>query len=167
MLLLHGIYRFSEKRVGFRHSNCVHCEDARLTEQFRTFNFWHVFFVPVLPLGFVKNWRCATCGKNPNPVRERPAVLIAGAVVLGFAGASMFVGGFFMPRDQLTAIGIGLGMLFFSALCVWVLKRQLRTDRILAAARVVPIENDNCPYCPGKIRAETFSECNGCGARRV
>ncbi len=167
MLLLHGIYRFSETRVGFRHSNCIHCKEPRLTEQYRTFNFWHVIFVSVLPLGFVKNWRCATCGKNPNPVRERPAVLIAGAVVLGLFGAFMFVGGFLAKRDQLSLIGMGLGMLFFSALCVWVLKLQLKADQKFAAANVVPIETDNCPYCPGKIRAETFSECNGCGARRV
>jgi hypothetical protein len=58
MIFLHGVYRFSKKRVGFRNDFCSRCKQQRIAEQYRTFNMWHFFFVPLVPLGYASSWQC-------------------------------------------------------------------------------------------------------------
>src|SRR4029079_9584291 len=74
MILIHGLYRWSPKRVAFRNDFCLKCAQPRRAVQIRTLNAVHLFWIPILPLGLWKRWLCTVCGSNPHeyPGTRRP-----------------------------------------------------------------------------------------------
>src|SRR5512147_40206 len=83
MLLLHGYYRFFPKLVAYRNDYCLSCDAPRLALQRRTVDFFHLFYVPLLPLGVWWRWHCATCGRDPHATyRTRKPLKWLGTVLL-------------------------------------------------------------------------------------
>ena len=66
MLLVHGAYHFWPKRVAFRNDYCVTCDGPRRAIAVRTFDVGHVFWIPILPVGFWRHWVCSACKRNPH-----------------------------------------------------------------------------------------------------
>jgi len=52
MLIINGIYRFRPKHVAFPNDYCLSCSQPRRSVQIRTFDTLHIFWIPILPLGF-------------------------------------------------------------------------------------------------------------------
>lgn len=90
MFIIHGAYHFWPKRVAFRDDYCLSCQTPRRSIAFRTFDVGHVFWIPILPVGFWKHWKCTACGRDPhvNP-RTRRSFKWAGLIVL--IGASVML----------------------------------------------------------------------------
>src|SRR5207249_5277176 len=83
MVILHGIYSWGKKVVAYRKDYCLRCEAPRITLQIRSFKALHILFVPLLPLGFWKEWHCTACGANPHEaIGTRASFLWASVVVL-------------------------------------------------------------------------------------
>jgi hypothetical protein len=66
MLIVHGVYHFWPKRVGFRNDYCLGCQKPRRSWAIRSFDVGHVFWLPLLPFGFWKHWKCSECGRDPH-----------------------------------------------------------------------------------------------------
>ena len=66
MLIVYGAYHFWPKRVGFRNDYCLGCDKPRRSWAMRTFDVGHVFWVPILPVGYWKHWKCSECGRDPH-----------------------------------------------------------------------------------------------------
>lgn len=66
MFVIHGVYRFRPKRMAFRNDYCLSCAQPRRSIQIRTFDAWHIFWIPLLPLGFHKRWFCTACNRLPH-----------------------------------------------------------------------------------------------------
>src|SRR3989338_1357270 len=90
MLIVHGTYFLARKLVAYRNDYCLSCNAERMAFQRRTFDVHHIFYVPLLPLGFWKRWHCSACDRNPH---ESPRILRrsfkwAGIVLLVVASLS-------------------------------------------------------------------------------
>ena len=74
MLIIHGSYHFWPRRVAFRDDYCLRCRAPRRAIALRTFDVGHIFWIPILPVGYWRHWQCTVCGRNPhvNPKTRRP-----------------------------------------------------------------------------------------------
>jgi ribosomal protein L37AE/L43A len=66
MLIIRGSYHFWPKRVAFRNDYCLRCQAPRRSIAIRTFDVGHLFWIPILPVGFWKRWQCEVCGQAPH-----------------------------------------------------------------------------------------------------
>ena len=57
MVIIHGVYHWSPKQVEFRNDYCLSCSAQRRAIRVRTFDVAHLFWIPILPLGFWKRWK--------------------------------------------------------------------------------------------------------------
>ncbi|MEI6235978.1 MAG: hypothetical protein WCT04_23230 [Planctomycetota bacterium] len=112
MIVLHGIYKFSKTLIGSQNCFCKSCNSEQSAEQFRTFNAWHVFFIPVLPLGYQQSWCCKKCGNDPHartitsPLLLMIAIILFGVLGLLLLGSSLSAKG--MDRTMFLCVGGGL-----------------------------------------------------------
>lgn len=83
MLIIHGAYHFWPKRVAFRDDYCVRCRAPRRAIAVRTFEVGHIFWIPMLPVGYWRHWTCTVCGHDPHKRRRtRRSFLWAGWLCL-------------------------------------------------------------------------------------
>jgi hypothetical protein len=83
VLIFYGFYRFQQKRVAFRNDYCRSCAQPRRSVQIRSFNAGHIFWIPILPLGYYKRWLSTACGRDPHVLRgRRPGFKWAGLIIL-------------------------------------------------------------------------------------
>jgi hypothetical protein len=90
-LIIHGIYAWAVRRVAFRHDFCRGCAQPTLAVRMRAFRVLHLYWVPVLPLGFWRTWHCSRCGRSPDAnLRTRRGFKVAGAVTLALLAAAVW-----------------------------------------------------------------------------
>jgi hypothetical protein len=84
------MYRFSPKRITFRNGYCLACAQPRRSVQIRSFDAYHIFWIPFLPLGFYKRWICTACNRPPHvhPGTRRAFKWAGLAVLLIFAAGA-------------------------------------------------------------------------------
>lgn len=166
MILLHGIYKFGKKRIAFRNDFCNHCKAQHVAEQYRTFNMWHVFFVPLIPLGYCSNWHCTACGNDPRErTKESPTLLIIGMALFGLVGILGLFGAITAKKDRFMMLMVGSGFLAASFGC-WAILRWQQNEPDGPNEKVEPLTGDTCPYCSGKIVETPHCHCSECGVRR-
>ncbi len=90
VLVIHGTYHWGRQILAFRNDYCLTCGRPRLAYLHRTFNVFHVFFIPFLPLGFWKRWHCETCGADPHARAATARPLKWAGIVLLIVGAAVF-----------------------------------------------------------------------------
>ena len=175
MFLIHGVYHWGGKRIAYRSDYCLSCEAPCIAEQMRTFDAGHLFFVPVLPLGYRKRWHCATCGNNPHErVKTARRTLVVGAVV-----AALF--GIIACMVPIEGGDDAMGMWIMRLMClggfawlVYLIRTQkddgpdLKTELL----RVRPLEGGQCRYCSGTLESTVIEKgwrlrrCLSCGVCR-
>ena len=85
MHILHGTYHLFPRRLAFRNDFCLGCAAARRSVQISTLHVFHVYGIPLLPLGRRKRWSCTECGRRPDErLKTRRSYKIAGLVILLF-----------------------------------------------------------------------------------
>ena len=63
--ILYGTYSMAARRTAYRRDYCLSCDGPQLATQWRSFVVGHFGFIPLLPLGFRRDWRCNRCGRDP------------------------------------------------------------------------------------------------------
>jgi hypothetical protein len=167
MLIVHGVYHFWPKRVAFRNDYCLTCHRARRSVAIRTFDVVHLFWVPVLPLGAWKHWKCANCGRDPhlNP-KTRRLFKWAGLVVMIIFSAAFWIVPL-DPPDQwiswLFRLGgpIGAVLLF-----VHLLRSPKDTSLRQELQAIAPANDTICPFCDTPLLAGPRWLCPSCGSVR-
>jgi len=167
MLIIHGVYHWWPKCVGFRNDYCLTCSAERRSVCVRTFDVGHVFWVPFLPTGFWKHWFCSVCKRNPREHRKtRPffkwaavVILILMAVVFWMEPAS--------PDDAWMSwtfrIGAPLGAVLLIAHLLKAPKEPSLKQRL---ATVTPAQDIACPFCGTPLIGGARWSCPKCGAVR-
>ena len=170
MLIIHGLYRFRPKRVEFRNDYCVRCKMPRRAVRIRTFNAWHIFWIPLLPLGFWKRWYCTACRKPPHefPGTRRAFKWIGLFLLLIFT--ALF---WLMPSDP-----------EFPAWVMWLLRFVTPIGAVLTVlhlmkspkdprlqdelAKVPPAADTTCPFCGTQLlMLASQTSCPNCHVVRV
>jgi len=148
MFVVHGVYHWWPKRVGFRNDYCLTCGAERRAICIRTFDVGHVFWVPILPVGFWKHWLCSVCGKDPHVFpRTRRSFKWAGLIALVFFSVVFWaapVSPDFVTGSWFFRLGAPIAALLS-------LVHLLRTDKDPSLkeklSAIVPASETICPFC--------------------
>ena len=168
MLVIHGVHRFKQKPLAFRNDYCLRCGQPRRAVQVRSLDFWHLFWVPVLPLGVWKRWICTTCGHDPHvTTRTRRSFKWAGFVVLLILSVPFWA----FPVDPTFVFGTWLFRIGGPIGATLTLIHLLRTSKDVSLkdrlATVQPAADTSCPFC-GTLLLIVSSKCTcpNCGVVR-
>jgi hypothetical protein len=173
MIIVYGLYKFAQQLVGYRQDFCNNCRTPVVAQRMRYFRCGHLFWIPLLPLGFRETWHCSQCTNDPRGrYVERPWLLLIGGAFLGlfgFVALVMTIVGLIapktvdMPKDGVGMFsGIGLGCLFFA----WLLFRMARNIKEDPFVRPILTPNtETCPMCVGKLSNDPHLHCPSCHVR--
>ena len=171
MFLIHGAYHFWPKRVAFRNDYCLTCGQASRAAAIRTFDVGHIFWIPILPVGFWKHWRCTFCGKDPHASPStRRSFKWAGLACLVILSAGSWAAPVEGDSESLliswafrVAAPVGAILLFVHLL-------RTPRDRSLREklATVAPADETTCPFCKTPLVSGNAARwsCPGCGVIR-
>jgi hypothetical protein len=169
VLIATGTYHFKPKRLAFRNDYCLRCNAFRRSFQNRTFDFFHIFWIPILPLGFRKRWHCTVCGYQPhlNVKTRRPfkwmglVILVAVALMAWFAPVDHDMAVF----SWVCRIGGPIG----AVLLLWYLLRMPENASLKSRLALVSPANDTvCPFCGAQLLVVSSQcLCPSCGVVRL
>jgi len=172
-MIITGFYRWSRRRTAFRNDYCMSCDQQVRADCIRAFVVLHVKRIPLVPLGFWRQWECSQCGRRPScPRTARTSILTLGAIVFGLFGILLFWVALTFDKVKTAAIlAIGTGFCVASAgLSFWCWKRSFApsyNDRFAAVSRS---ESMTCPECGAGLTVNPASdtlECESCGIQRI
>ena len=169
MLLVHGAYHFWPKRVAFRDDYCLTCRARRRSIAIRTFDVGHIFWIPILPVGFWKHWKCTFCGRDPHvsPWTRRSFKWIGLAILIMVSIAFWVV-----PVD---ADSLALDWIFRlagPAGALMLLLHLLRSPKVPSwrerLAAIPPAADIVCPFCATPLVASASGRwtCPACATAR-
>ena len=166
-MIVDGRYKFSRRKVACRNVWCSICSAQRLAIGTRYLAVYHLFFVPLMPLGRAVEWRCSACFIEVDTFRP---------VRTWISGFGMLVGLFFilcgaigfLPAPagirrgvdlefSLEMLGVGVAMVVLFA---WLRGRRRRYEG--AVRQVAPLSGDLCPLCGGALAPAARSYCAAC-----
>ncbi len=93
MHIVFGTHQFGRRTIAYRGDFCLSCDRHTISQQQRTFNVFHLYWIPLLPLGFRRHWHCIECRNDPHArVQTSQGIKILGlCAFLFFAGVSWMV----------------------------------------------------------------------------
>jgi hypothetical protein len=172
LFFIHGFYYFRPRRIAFRNDYCRSCAQPRRSVQIRTFDAWHLFWIPLLPLGFHKRWRCTACGREPHiyPGTRRGFkwvglfILLLSSVAFWALPLTPDVTPDVRTPTWIFRIAAPLGAIF-------TLRHLLRTHRDPSLkeklAGISPAEDTVCPFCNSQLLLlSSQCSCPTCGIVR-
>ncbi len=170
MLIVTGAYHFWPKRVAFRNDYCLRCQAPRRAIAVRTFDVGYVYWIPILPVGFWKHWKCTVCGSDPhaNAKTRRRSFLLVG--LLCMIGVCVML--WALPED--TSGGAQVWFLRVAALAVtatllvYLLRGARGSSLKHLLATIEPAADAVCPFCATPLLASDGGRwaCRQCGAER-
>ena len=168
MLIIHGAYHFWPKRVAFRDDYCLRCRAPRRAIAVRTFDVGHIFWIPILPVGYWPHWTCTVCGHDPHKSpRTRRSFLWAGWLCL--IAVSVILWG--TTDTGLGAEGWILRLAApLAAILLFIYLLRTPRDASLRArlAALAPTPDIVCPFCATPLVSGTGERwsCPTCSAVR-
>ena len=139
-----------------------------LAKQWRFFIVEHLFWIPLIPLGFQKEWRCERCGQDPRKRDLGSVYIIVIALIVCLLGFVLFLliapdlePGHAFPvfvwgkRALLGGLTIALPVL---------LRRKLKG--LPKRREVEPLRNDRCLICGARMTDYPQWHCVECGLIR-
>ncbi len=167
MLIVTGAYHWWPKTVGFRNDFCLSCGAERRSVRIRTFDAGHIFWVPVLPVGFWKHWYCAACGNDPHvSPRTRPFFKWVGLLIL--IGLSI---GFWMDPVTPDSVAVSWAFRIGAPVCaILLLLHLLKTPKEPSLksrlAAIASASDTLCPFCSTPMMSGDRWSCPSCGVVR-
>jgi hypothetical protein len=164
MIIIFGNYKIASKITAYRSDWCNHCEKAVVANQVRRFYLGHIFWIPLIPLGFHKTWICKECGENPRDRTQTSiGLLVIAAITFGIMGVfTLFAP--YVGRDA--GIGWIMRFIFIGAtigLIYWI---KYRIRDIPMTKDVPALNNDKCLMCSGPMKDIPNHHCLDCGVIR-
>jgi hypothetical protein len=162
-----GIHSYNSRTVAYRSDFCLSCEAPSRADQIRSLKAYRILYVPVLPLGFWREWQCSECGRDPHRYAGSSRQIVW--VAVAFLGACAIVGirESFETQDFATAwlMRLVLPTVFFIAL--WLALRN-KPDWALAEklAKITPDEDTTCALCHGTLVLSDAWRCSQCCVER-
>jgi hypothetical protein len=166
VLIIHGVYRWLPKRTAFRRDYCRRCESGTLSVLVRTFNVFHVFWLPLLPLGVWGRWLCVRCGTNPHAATvTRLGFKVALVLLLVLFNAAAWL----TPTGTASIAEIWLTRAVASVLLLlairWVVRHRPEPAFESRLADVPPFDSWECPLCGGQLlQVPPLVQCPSCKA---
>lgn len=165
MFFIFGTKSFFIKTKSYKSVWCIHCEKPVVATKIRRFAMWHLFYIPLLPLGFRTEWRCAACNKDPHASMS----IYDG---IGMLLLALMFGSVFFSEKHSANLNLSQGWLWglriFFVLCalysISVIVKRLQPAK--SKHPVDPLNNTECLVCSNEIDATPNAICSGCGVMR-
>jgi len=169
MVLAFGINRFALKRSAFRDDYCLSCRKRRMSEQIRFFAVMHLFWIPLVPLGFWKRWHCNVCGEDPHrQVGPRRSMKMIGIIVLALIALAGWVT---PPEGEIYTFiwGMRIVATVLFLLTVRSIRRHPKEPTLKQRlAELSPMDRTDCPFCGASLVVSPGgSVCSGCGIKAL
>jgi hypothetical protein len=168
VLIVYGVYRWQPKCIAFRNDYCLSCGELRRAVQIRTFNAGHIFWIPILPVGFWKRWVCTAGGRDPHvSTKTRRSFKWVGLFILLIVSALLWA----VPIEPDSVDVIWALRVAVPVGAVLTLVHLLRTKKepSLEArlATVLPATDTVCPFCGVTLLVlSSGCSCPACGVVR-
>lgn len=168
MLIVFGVYRWLPKRIAFRSDYCLSCSAPRRALQVRTFNVGHIYYIPLLPLGFWKRWLCTICGHDPHvTTKTRRGFKWVGLFILLLFSVLSWV----MPATPDFLAGTWVFRIAAPVGAILTLIHLLRTKKEpsleSSLATIQPASDTICPFCGAQLlMLSSQVSCPACGVVR-
>ncbi len=164
MRVIRGAYHFWPKRVAFRDDYCLRCRAPRRAVATRSFDVGHIFWIPILPVGYWRHWTCAECGHDPHKSRRtRRRFLWAGWLCLAAVSVLLWA----MPSEN--DLGAGGWTLRIAAplaailLFAYLLRAPNDPSLRERLAALPPTADVVCPFCStALVSGGARWSCPGC-----
>ena len=166
-MIVDGRYQFFRRKVACRNVWCSVCSAQRLAIGTRYLAVYHLFFVPLMPLGRRVEWRCNACFLQVDAFRPVRAWISGLGIWAGLFfilfGAAGFLPAPGYPRREVDLgfafqmIGLGVALV---GLFAWLRQRRRRHEA--AVRQVVPLTGDRCPLCVGVLAPSARPYCESC-----
>jgi hypothetical protein len=171
MLIIHGVYHWRPRPVAFRNDYCISCRRECVAICVRTIDVWHVFWIPVVPVGVFRRWWCQACGNRPDLSRTaRRSIKVLLAVVLTLLTAPLW----FLAVQSEKRSDEGFTWLVIVVLSVlavaawwWVSRGSDDVERRSHLARIPPSRETECPMCGISLQLTEPARCIRCGIVRT
>lgn len=165
MLILHGIYRFRPKLVAYRNDFCLTCASPRRAYRTRTFDVVHIFFIPLVPLGFLRRWHCAVCENDPHVhPGTRRSLKWAGVFLL----ALLAVGAWLVPDRGALAWTFRIVLpIAFAAALLHTARSKPDTRLSDKLREIMAADETTCPVCDTPLMIDSNWRCPHCGIERT
>lgn len=166
---LEGVGSYKPRIVKYRNDFCVSCDAPRRAHQVRSFKAYQLYYVPIVPLGFWREWRCSECGRNPHVYSI--ALRRTRWLILAFAGMFAITGVIASFEQQDSAaimwlMRLGLPAVFFTVL--WFILRDKPARALQEKLKQVASDRDDtCALCSGALILDRGWRCSQCGAERT
>ena len=169
MLILFGVYNFARKNVAFRNDYCLSCKAPRKAVQTRSFDAFHIYYLPLSPLGFWKHWYCSACDNDPHArtTTNRAMKWIGFAILLLLTAVFWVV----MPAendDRVMVWVFRIGAPVGAVLTLVYLERTPKEPPLQELlAGVPPADETACPFCNTPLLLVANPYCPKCGVQRL
>ena len=172
-MIIFGLYTFSPRVIAFRRDYCRRCSSPSISYAQRTFDAGHLFWIPLLPLGFRTRWFCRTCNHKPHepptsPRRTRLLVaafvfLISSILWLSALNTEVITPGELPNDTYLLPVAVLSSVAFI--LSIWWLWNASDDKFSGVLGSIKPYDAASCPLCSGKL-ATSFEglTCEQCDA---
>jgi hypothetical protein len=163
-MLIYGSYKFRPTVTGYRSDWCNVCKKEVVSYQYRHLYIGHIFWVPLLPLGRYKIWRCTQCKLDPRTrVQTSMGFYIGGIIALLLMLALLVFRD--VSQERTTQFGLIAACIVGIAALSFGLRRRLREPPI--SHEVKPLAGSTCLLCHTPLPGGEEPICSNCGAKRV
>ena len=168
MHIVRGAYHLWPKRVAFRNDYCIPCKAPRRAVATRSFDVGHIFWIPILPVGFWRHWTCSECGRKPHARSKLRPFLWSGLYLLVAVSVIFWA----VPPEPEFAVGSWFCRIAAPAAAMALAVRLLRELRQPSLkkrlASVPPAADTACPFCETVLVTGTGGRwsCPACGIVR-
>jgi hypothetical protein len=167
MFLIHGSYHWWPKRVGFRNDYCLSCEAPRRAIATRTFDVGHIFWVPLIPVGFWKHWSCTVCRRDPHARTKAPRTFKWIGLICLLILSAMFWTVPVDPEVSILAWILRIAPLAGAAALLFQVLLDSKEPSLRERLATIPPATDSaCPFCATPLMAGERWSCPGCGVVR-
>ncbi len=168
VIIVHGVYHFFPEKLAFRNDYCLTCRSVRTAVQVRTFDVGHIFWIPILPVGFWKRWHCVVCNNDPHatPGTRRVFKWLGLFVLLVFSAAFWTIP--VEPDIQVLSWAIRIGAPIGALLTLIYLLRTPPDPSLQELLKTVPpTEDSSCPFCHIPLMVGDRTYCPQCLVMRI
>src|SRR5262249_35715110 len=133
----------------------------------RTFDVGHVFWIPILPVGFWKHWRCMNCGNEPHTHAgmRRPFKWV-GLIVLMVLSYVSWAAPVSPPDEWIDWFARVVCPAGAALLLLHLLRSRGGVSLYKSLKAVVSANDTTCPFCTTPLLAGPRWSCPGCGVER-
>lgn len=170
MFLISGFKQFNLHRYSYKWMQCRRCQQPQVFEQWRWSAWMHLFYIPLIPVGYQYEWRCTACGSKAASDQETGLItkflLLVLALwleyILAFEYQSVEVLASWQPALRWSAVVVVLLTITWLGYAI-VYHRKRKTQRRYKG--MLPLRNlTECALCDGEltIKKASILQCRGC-----